>query len=144
MPLRDHFRPPLDNQTQWEGFHGGWPMMIVAQLARTLPRRYVAAPRVHSGASIGTQKRGSSIRAESPFQACAFRTSMNAPNGTDITSAGKLRTNCLCQSCGFGNTALPRSVCQLRPQGPRGSGCLPHPCQSAPSWQGWNFGTQRQ
>ena len=34
MPLRDHFRPPLDDETQWEGFHGGWPMMIVAQLSR--------------------------------------------------------------------------------------------------------------
>src|SRR4051812_20128259 len=49
MPLRDHFRPPLDNETSWEGFHGGWPMMIVMALARKLPRRYVAAPRVHSG-----------------------------------------------------------------------------------------------
>jgi hypothetical protein len=52
MALRDHFRPPLDDETQWEGFHGGWPMMIVAQLARHLPRRYVAAPRVHSGAAV--------------------------------------------------------------------------------------------
>jgi hypothetical protein len=51
MPLRDHFRPPLDDETQREGFHGGWPMMIVAQLTRNLPRRYVAAPRVHSGAA---------------------------------------------------------------------------------------------
>jgi Protein of unknown function (DUF4058) len=52
MPLRDHFRQPLDDETQWEGFHGGWPMMIVAQLTRNLPRRYVAAPRVHSGAAV--------------------------------------------------------------------------------------------
>lgn len=52
MPLRDHFRPPLDDETQWEGFHGGWPMMIVAQLGRVLPRRYVAAPRVHSGSAV--------------------------------------------------------------------------------------------
>jgi hypothetical protein len=52
MPLRDHFRPPLDDETQWEGFHGGWPMMIVAHLTRTLPRRYVAAPRVHTGAAV--------------------------------------------------------------------------------------------
>jgi hypothetical protein len=52
MPLRDHFRPPLDDLTAWEGFHGGWPMMIVQALARKLPRRYVAAPRVHSGASV--------------------------------------------------------------------------------------------
>lgn len=54
MPLRDHFRPPLDDQTSWEGFHGGWPMMIVQVLARKLPPRYVAAPRVHSGKSVVT------------------------------------------------------------------------------------------
>jgi hypothetical protein len=52
MPLRDHFRSPLDDETQWEGFHGGWPMMIVAHLSRNLPPRYVAAPRVHSGAAV--------------------------------------------------------------------------------------------
>jgi hypothetical protein len=52
MPLRDHFRPPLDDETSWEGFHGQWPAMIVARLSRILPRRYVAAPRVHLGAVI--------------------------------------------------------------------------------------------
>src|SRR5436305_1626224 len=51
MPLRDHFRPPLDDMRHWEGLHGGWPMMIVAQLNRKLPRRYFAEPRVHSGSS---------------------------------------------------------------------------------------------
>src|SRR2546426_8623444 len=51
MPLRDHFRPPLDDLRHWEGLHGGWPMMIVASLRRRLPRRYFAEPRVHSGAS---------------------------------------------------------------------------------------------
>jgi hypothetical protein len=51
MPLRDHFRPPLDDITAWEGFHGGWPMVIVQQLGKLLPARYVAAPRVHSGSS---------------------------------------------------------------------------------------------
>jgi hypothetical protein len=49
MPLRDHFRPPLDDITSWEGFHNGWPMMIVLALARKLPRRYVAVPGVHAG-----------------------------------------------------------------------------------------------
>jgi hypothetical protein len=39
MPLRDHFRPPPDDLTAREGFHGGWPMMIVQALARSLPRR---------------------------------------------------------------------------------------------------------
>jgi hypothetical protein len=52
MPLRDHFRPPLDDVTAWEGFHGQWPAMIVLTLSRKLPRRYVAAPRVHSGAYV--------------------------------------------------------------------------------------------
>jgi len=49
MPLRDHFRPPLDDITAWEGFHGQWPAVIVQKLGKWLPSRYVAAPRVHSG-----------------------------------------------------------------------------------------------
>ena len=52
MPLRDHFRPPLDELTSWEPFHGQWPAMIVLALARKLPRRYVAGPRVHAGAFV--------------------------------------------------------------------------------------------
>jgi hypothetical protein len=52
MPLRDHFRPPLDERMSWEEFHGGWPMVIVQALGRKLPRRYVAGPRVHSGVSV--------------------------------------------------------------------------------------------
>src|SRR5262249_44493675 len=51
MPLRDHFGPPLDDLRHWEGFHATWPVMIVALLRRTLPRRYFAEPRVHSGSS---------------------------------------------------------------------------------------------
>ena len=49
MPLRDHFRPPLDNIRSWEELHGGWPMMIVANLSQKLPPGYVAGPRVHLG-----------------------------------------------------------------------------------------------
>ena len=52
MPLRDHFRPPLDDKTSWEGFHGQWPAMIVMALNRKLPPRYAAEPRVHLGASF--------------------------------------------------------------------------------------------
>src|SRR5688500_18540061 len=51
MPLRDHFRPPLDDLRHWEGFHGQWPAMMVLALTQRLPRRYFAEPRVHSGAS---------------------------------------------------------------------------------------------
>jgi Protein of unknown function (DUF4058) len=51
MPLRDHFRPPLDNRRRWEGFLATWPVMMVALVRRKLPRCYFAEPRVHSGAS---------------------------------------------------------------------------------------------
>ncbi len=51
MPLRDHFRPPLETFLPWEGFHATWPVMIVARLRRQLPRRYLVLPRVHSGSS---------------------------------------------------------------------------------------------
>jgi hypothetical protein len=47
MPLRDHFRPPLDNKHSWDELHGGWPMMIVQRLFGILPDGYVAAPGVH-------------------------------------------------------------------------------------------------
>jgi hypothetical protein len=30
MPLRDQFRPPVENLLPWEGFHAPWPVMIVA------------------------------------------------------------------------------------------------------------------
>jgi hypothetical protein len=52
MPLRDHFRPPLDEYTSWEGFHGGWPMVIVQLLDEKLPARFVAEPRVHLGSQV--------------------------------------------------------------------------------------------
>ncbi len=52
MPLRDHFRPPLADTASWEELHGGWPMVIVQQLRRTLPPGYVAGPKVHAGAGV--------------------------------------------------------------------------------------------
>jgi hypothetical protein len=51
MPLRDHFRPPLDGLLPWEGFHATWPVMMVGRLRRLLPQRYLVLPRVHSGSS---------------------------------------------------------------------------------------------
>src|SRR5262245_16707787 len=50
MPMRDHFRPPLDDIASWEELHGAWPTVIVMTLNPKLPPRYVAAPRVHLGA----------------------------------------------------------------------------------------------
>lgn len=52
MPLRDHFRPPLDDHRSWDELHGGWPMVLVTDLNGRLPPRYVAAPRVHVGMEI--------------------------------------------------------------------------------------------
>ena len=49
MPLRDHFRPPLDDSRSWDELHGAWPTVMVMALNRKLPPRYVAAPRVHLG-----------------------------------------------------------------------------------------------
>jgi hypothetical protein len=34
MPLRDHFRPPLDDVHSWDELHGGWP-------EKQLSERYV-------------------------------------------------------------------------------------------------------
>lgn len=50
MPLRDHFRPPLPNIASWQELHGQWPAVIVIDLNRKLPPRYVAGPRVQLGA----------------------------------------------------------------------------------------------
>lgn len=52
MPLRDHFRPPLDDATSWEEFHGQWPAVIVQHLRKKLPAGYIAGPRVHSGSYV--------------------------------------------------------------------------------------------
>jgi hypothetical protein len=52
MPLRDHFRPPLDDRRSWDEVHGQWPAMIVLHLSSLLPEGYEAAPHVHLGSSF--------------------------------------------------------------------------------------------
>jgi len=52
MPLRDHFRPPVDNVASWEEFHGQWPAVIVQHLRKKLPAGYIAGPRVHSSSYV--------------------------------------------------------------------------------------------
>jgi hypothetical protein len=49
MPLRDHFRPPLDDVHSWDELHGMWPATIVRALVEILPEPYFAAPGVHLG-----------------------------------------------------------------------------------------------
>jgi hypothetical protein len=52
MPLRDHFRPPLDDVHSWDELHGMWPAVIVQRLVKILPEQYFAAPGVHLSASF--------------------------------------------------------------------------------------------
>ena len=52
MPLRDHFRSPVDDTHSWDEVHGGWPMEIVRQLVTILPKGYRAAPQVHLGSTF--------------------------------------------------------------------------------------------
>jgi len=52
MPLRDHFRQPLNAIVSWEELHGQWPAVIVQQLRKQLPPGFVAGPRVHSGSQV--------------------------------------------------------------------------------------------
>jgi hypothetical protein len=49
MPLRDHFRPPVEKKHSWDALHAMWPAEIVRQLFPILPEGYVAAPGVHLG-----------------------------------------------------------------------------------------------
>jgi hypothetical protein len=49
MPLRDHFRSPLDDVHSWDELHGMWPATIVRALIEVLPEPYYAAPGVHLG-----------------------------------------------------------------------------------------------
>lgn len=52
MPLRDLFRPPLCNFCPWDGFHGGWPAMIVIELNQQLPPEFVAWPLILANPAI--------------------------------------------------------------------------------------------
>lgn len=38
MPLRDHFRPPLDDRHSWDGRYGGWPAVIVQVMRKVLTK----------------------------------------------------------------------------------------------------------
>ena len=70
MPLRDHFRPPVESRHSWDELHGGWPMVIVQQVFPLLPEGFVAAPNVHLGAAfeIDVSTYEQDERDEFPFQ----------------------------------------------------------------------------
>ncbi len=70
MPLRDHFRPPVEHEHSWDELHGMWPAVIVQQLFPILPDGYVAAPRVHLGTAfeidVSTYEKDQPARHERP------------------------------------------------------------------------------
>jgi hypothetical protein len=80
MPLRDHFRPPVDNIASWEEFHALWPAVIVQHLRKRLPTGYVAGPRVRSGSYIEIDV--AALKKDEPFSAPAF----NEGNGGVATA----------------------------------------------------------
>ena len=52
MPLRDHFRLPVEKRHSWDELHGMWPAVIVQKLFSQLPDGFVAAPGVHRGVTF--------------------------------------------------------------------------------------------
>jgi len=52
MPLRDHFRSPVNDSHSWDEIHGQWPGEIVRDLSTILPTGFRAAPRVHLGSAF--------------------------------------------------------------------------------------------
>ena len=52
MPLRDHFRSPVNATHSWDEVHGQWPGEIVRDLLNRLPSGFRAAPNVHLGSGF--------------------------------------------------------------------------------------------
>jgi Protein of unknown function (DUF4058) len=52
MPLRDHFRPPVDTIASWEEVHGAWPTTIAYRLNSSLPPNYRCGVKVHLGSLV--------------------------------------------------------------------------------------------
>lgn len=52
MPLRDHFRSPVNDKHTWDSVHGQWPAEIVRSLFDILPVGFQAEPKIHLGSPI--------------------------------------------------------------------------------------------
>ena len=53
MPLRDHFREPIDPRADWQSFHHRWANAIADALDALLPPRYFARVEVNLGREVG-------------------------------------------------------------------------------------------
>jgi hypothetical protein len=87
MPLRDHFRPPLDDVHSWDELHGMWPAMIVRELVKVLPEPYFAAPGVHLGTlyevDVGTYRQA--VAEDAPSDAVKGGVATYAPPKPTLT-----------------------------------------------------------
>src|SRR5205814_10074519 len=53
MPLRDHFHPPLSDDTPWSVFHQNWAVKMVDRLnGERLSEKYKAQAGRHVGAQL--------------------------------------------------------------------------------------------
>lgn len=84
MPLRDHFRPPLDNKRSWDELHGQWPAMMVLRLNTVLPDGYVAAPCVHLGTAIELDGEGTAGGGNGPATFTAPAPTLTLTLDTDL------------------------------------------------------------
>ena len=57
MPLRDHFRSPVNDTHSWDEAHGQWPGEMVRSLNTILPSGFRAGPRVHLGSPFEVDER---------------------------------------------------------------------------------------
>jgi hypothetical protein len=66
MPLRDHFRSPVNDTHSWDEVHGQWPGEIVRHLTTILPAGFRAAPKVHLGSSFEVDVSTDDLDSRSP------------------------------------------------------------------------------
>ncbi len=66
MPLRDHFRSPVNDTHSWDEAHGQWPGEIVRDLTTILPPGFRAAPKVHLGSAFEVDVGGYDLDTRDP------------------------------------------------------------------------------
>ena len=52
MPLRDHYRPPVELRVTWGSFHASWPVFMSLQIVENLPEGYIVEPTSSSGGRL--------------------------------------------------------------------------------------------
>ena len=66
MPLRDHFRSPVNDTHSWDEVHGQWPGEIVRHLSTLLPAGFRAAPNVHLSSAFDVDVAGHGLDTRDP------------------------------------------------------------------------------